>query len=171
MADHSKLRVFDYVNHPYDEVRDVLTKQAISVFQNATLSAAERVEYVAAQLHVNIGGIEIGKNIEITINEIEHLPGGPKIPPSSRISLSWNAIENTAMFPKLWGDLNIYPLTPSETQLDFQGTYEVPFGLVGEAFNSLIGNKLADASVLKFIKDVAAFLRSNIPSNISQTTN
>jgi len=55
----------------------------------------------------------------------------------------------------------VYPLTASETQLDFAGTYEPPMGIVGAAIDALVLHRVvAEASVLHFVQDVAAFLRA-----------
>jgi hypothetical protein len=53
----------------------------------------------------------------------------------------------------------VYPLTSSETQLDFSGVYEPPFGAVGRTVNAIIGHRIAEASVHTFVNDVAGYLR------------
>jgi hypothetical protein len=54
-----------------------------------------------------------------------------------------------------WTDLDTcgtdYPLTATETQLDFWGIYEPPLGAVGKAMNAIIGHRIAEASVHRFI--------------------
>jgi hypothetical protein len=57
------------------------------------------------------------------------------------------------------GELRIYPLTSSETQLDFMGRYDPPLGVVGGAMDSLVGHRIAEASVHRLITDVAHYLR------------
>ena len=52
-----EIRFYDYVNHPYERVRDTLKKDALTVFQAATKSAAARAHSVASELHVDFGGI------------------------------------------------------------------------------------------------------------------
>jgi len=59
-------------------------------------------------------------------------------------------------------ELAVYPLTPTETQLDFAGRYEPPLGLLGEAMNSIAGHRIAEASVHRFLVDVAEHLRSKL---------
>ena len=56
-------------------------------------------------------------------------------------------------------ELSIYPLTASETQLDFLGLYEPPFGAVGKAMNAIVGHRIAEVSVHRFVSDVTAYLR------------
>ena len=53
------IRCFDYVNHPYDAVRDAVVADPAGVFQRATSSASERAGDVAAGLRVDVAGIEI----------------------------------------------------------------------------------------------------------------
>jgi hypothetical protein len=64
------------------------------------------------------------------------------------------------LFPLMKAQLSIYPLTATETQLDFLGFYEPPFGAVGKAMNAIVGHRIiAEVSVHRFISDVAAYLR------------
>ncbi len=53
MAKGRPIRTFDYVNHPYDSVRDALRDDALDVFRSATHAAASRAHEVAVGLHVN----------------------------------------------------------------------------------------------------------------------
>jgi hypothetical protein len=60
------------------------------------------------------------------------------------------------------GELSIYALTGTETQLDFLGHYQPPFGILGGALNAVAGHRLAEASVDRFVRDVAEHLRENL---------
>jgi hypothetical protein len=59
-------------------------------------------------------------------------------------------------------ELSIYPLTATETQLDFRGVYEPPFGAVGKVMNAVVGHRIAEVSVHRFINDVAGYLRHTL---------
>ncbi len=56
----------------------------------------------------------------------------------------------------------IYPITATETQLDFNGLYEPPLGPLGKAVNAIIGHRIAEASVHRFVSDVAGYLRKTL---------
>ena len=58
----------------------------------------------------------------------------------------------------------VYPLTPTETQLDFRGDYEPPFGPVGTAVNAVVGHRIAELCVHSFLVDVARHLRRALSS-------
>lgn len=53
-----EIRCYDYVNHPYERVRDTL-RHALTVFQSATKAAAYRAQSIAVELHVDVGGIGV----------------------------------------------------------------------------------------------------------------
>jgi hypothetical protein len=164
MSDGPQLRVFDYVNHPYTQVRDCLVQDANAVFQAATNAATSRAESVAAELRVNIAGLNVTKEIQIQIVGIEHRPPEGTVPPTTILRLRWQAATGARWFPAMTGQLSIYPLTGSETQLDFTGVYQPPLGAVGKALNAVIGHRIADASVHHFIQQVAAYLRRTLPT-------
>jgi hypothetical protein len=65
-------------------------------------------------------------------------------------------------FPLMKADLSIYPITATETQLDFNGLYEPPLGPLGKAMNAMIGHRIAEASVHRFVTDVAEYLRRTL---------
>lgn len=159
MESDREVRCYDYVNHPFEQVRDVLSTNALEVFQNATKIAASRARSVASELHVHIGGIEVGTDISISIKKIEKQPREVTSPPITRLQLEWEATKMPRLFPFMRAELAIYPLTPTETQLDFSGRYEPPLGVLGSAVNALIGHRIAEASVHHFLTDVADYLK------------
>ena len=59
-------------------------------------------------------------------------------------------------------ELSVYPLTPTETQLDFLGRYEPPLGILGGALDAMVGHHIAQASVHRFVTDVAKYLREHV---------
>jgi hypothetical protein len=59
-------------------------------------------------------------------------------------------------------ELSVYPLTATETQLDFAGRYEPPLGALGSAMDAMVGHRIAEASVHRFLQDVAAYLRREL---------
>jgi hypothetical protein len=162
MAKGRPIRAFDYVNHPYDSVRDALGDDALAVFRSATQAAASRAHEVAVGLHVNLGALKIGTEIALTVVGITEEEG--KAPANRRltIDIEWEAAKAARLFPLMNGQLAVYPLTATETQLDFSGDYEPPFGVVGTAVDALVGHRIADASVHRFVADVAAYLRRTL---------
>lgn len=161
MATGRELRFYDYVNHPYERVRDALKQNAPTVFQSATKTAASRAESVAAELHVDLGGIGVKAEIKIAVTDV-----GEKVDrdshPITRMRVEWEAAKMPRLFPLMKGELSLYPLTNTETQLDFSGIYEPPLGTVGKTINAIAGHRIAEASVHRFVGDVAAYLRQNI---------
>jgi hypothetical protein len=156
------IRVYDYINHPYETVRKKLSGEALEVFRNATKVAALRAKSVASELRVNFAGIEVGTDISITIKSIEDVPKKLSSPPMTRITLEWEAAKMPRLFPFMKAELSAYPLTATETQLDLSGNYEPPFGVLGSVIDSVVGHRIAEASVHQFIMDVAVYLRKEL---------
>ena len=48
MSTGREIRSYDYVNRPYERVRDALRQNALTVFQSATKAAASRAQSIAA---------------------------------------------------------------------------------------------------------------------------
>lgn len=155
------IRCYDYVNRPYEQVCDALRAKSNSVFHAATKSAETRGGEVAAGLHVKFAGFDITKDVEIlvkTYTEVESKSGN-----IMTVEFEWQAAESSGLFPSMIAQLDIYPITKTETQLDFHGQYEPPLGLMGKAIDAVLGHRIAEASVHQFVAEVAAYLRKNTP--------
>ncbi len=159
MSSGRNLRSYDYVNHPYDRVRDTLKQNAVAVFQSATKAAASRAESVAAELHVDFAGMGVKADIKIIVKGIEEKAPDTTSSASTTLFLEWEAATLPRLVPLLQGELSVYPLTTTETQLDFSGSYEPPFGAVGKTMNAIAGHRIAEVSVHRFVSDVAGYLR------------
>ena len=158
MSKGREIRCYDYVNHPYERVRDALKQDALAVFQSATKAAASRAQSIAAELHVDVGGIGIKTDIRISVKNVKEKLDAVAAP-ATRLLLEWEAATMPRLFPLMKAELSIYPLTPTETQLDFLGLYKPPFGAVGKAMNAIVGHRIAEVSVHRFINEVAGYLR------------
>jgi hypothetical protein len=153
-----EIRCYDYVNHPYARVRDALKQNALIVFQSATKTAVSRAQTVAAELHVDFGGIGVKTDIKIAVKSIEESVADSISMPTTKLLLEWEAAKMPRLFPLMNGELLVYPLTSTETQLDFCGVYEPPFGTAGKTMNAIIGHRIAEVSVHRFVSDVAGYL-------------
>ena len=162
MSKGIEIHCYDYVNHPYEKVRNVLKGDALDVFQSATKAAASRARSVASELHVDLGGIGVKADISISVKSIEEKIADSMSSPATQLLLEWEATTAPALFPFMKAELAVYPLTSTETQLDFRGLYEPPFGTLGKAMNAIAGHRIAEASIHRFINEVAEYLRQKL---------
>lgn len=158
-----ELRCYDYVNRPYWIVRSALTADPGTLFERATREGAKRANDNTSKLRVEIGPVELGAEVDIVVREIEERRGVQGRAPMTTMKIELCASRSPELFPKLDATLSIYPLTANETQIDLQGTYAVPLGPLGDAVDALVGHRLAHASVNRFVTDVAALLRNELP--------
>jgi len=161
MSKGREVRFYDYVNRPYDRVSAALKQDPLSVFRSATKAAAARAQSVAVELHVDIGGVGVKSDINVSVTGIEEKTDAT-LGPTTRLALEWEAATTPRLFPLMRGQLVAYALTRTETQLDFSGTYEPPLGVVGITLDAIAGHRIAEASVHRFVDDVAAYLRQTL---------
>jgi hypothetical protein len=164
MASRHEIHAYDYVNHPYEAVRNALLANPLAVFRQATAAAAARSEAAGAELHVKAGPLDIGAEVGIEVVSVT-ARRSPDDHPALELVLEWKATRHPALFPTMRATLSIYPLTPTETQLDFAGTYEPPLGFLGEAVDAIAMHGMAGVSVTRFVRDVGAFLRSRLAAD------
>jgi hypothetical protein len=156
------IRSYDYVNFPYEKVRDALRTHAVELFHEATRAATDRANTVVSELRVDLGGFKVSTDVAISVKGVEERPSEGGMGPSTVIRLEWEAAKRPHLFPFMKAELTVYPLTKTETQLDFSGVYEPPLGPLGSAINAVIGQRLAESSVLRFVQDVARHLRATL---------
>jgi hypothetical protein len=164
MARSHELRSYDYVNHPYEKVRDVLVRDAPAVFHAATKAASSRAQDVASALRVQVAGFEIQKDIVIQVKKVEEEKNATKGTLVTRIELEWEAAKSPRLFPLMRAELSVYALTATETQLDLAGHYQPPLGPLGKVIDAVLGHRIAEASVHQFLTDVAEYMRRTLPS-------
>ena len=67
MSEGRPIRVYDYVNQPFERVRAALLESGAGIFSRATSVASARAQHIASGLRVHVAGLEIGKEIEIEV--------------------------------------------------------------------------------------------------------
>jgi hypothetical protein len=162
MSQSREIRCYDYVNHPYERVRDALVVDPVAVFHAATQAASARAHSVAVALRVELGGVEIAKEVNVSVDRVTEEPGKARSPAQTRLDLQWQAAKSPRLFPFMRAELMLYRLTATETQLDLLGHYEPPLGPLGRAIDTLVGHRIAEASVHRFLADVAEHLRRTL---------
>jgi hypothetical protein len=163
MTRRHELRCFDYVNHPYGQVKRALSDNALSIFERATRSTANRAHEDGAELRVRIGAVEIAADIAIEVTAIARARS-PANQPATRIDLIWKSKRSPGLFPAMTGSLWAYALSPRETQLELTGSYDPPLGLLGDAIDAIALHRIAEESVRRFITDLASYLRAELPA-------
>ncbi len=161
MSDPRQLHCYEYVNVAYDKVREALSRDAVGLFQRATTSAASRAHDVASTLRLTVGALEIGADVTIqvhAVNETVSALGDRR----TEMEIAWTAASAAALFPSMSATLSIYPLSAHETQIELDGRYRPPLGAIGNALDALVGHRLAEASVLRFVQDVATRINNEL---------
>jgi hypothetical protein len=153
MAELREARCYEYVTVPYDRVRELLRSDAVTIFSRATASAADRTRELVATLRLNVGPLEVGVDVRLQITAVsdERSATGE---PRTRLDFTWEAAADPGLFPTMEATLSAYPLSPGETQLDLHGRYRPPLGTVGTALDVAVGHRIAEATLLRLLRDV-----------------
>jgi hypothetical protein len=164
MTEPRKLRCYEYVNRPYESVRALLRERGAELFQHATTSAAARADALASTLRVSVAGVEVGVDVRIHLRGMRDETWIAGLSPITRMDLAWEATRATALFPAMEAELSAWPLFATETQLEIEGRYTPPLGIVGNAVDAMVGHRIADAVVHRFLEDVCEQIKREIPA-------
>jgi hypothetical protein len=163
MSEPRTLRCYQYVNRPYERVREVLRSRPLELLQRATTSAAARAQTLTATVRLTLGAVEVGVEVRTYLHAVRDEESVADLTPVMRLDIGWEAVHSPTLFPVMRAQLSAWPLTSSETQLEIEGEYESPLGLVGNVVDAAIGRRVAEASVHRFLEDVVEQLRREIP--------
>jgi hypothetical protein len=150
MGMSKELHCYQYVNRPFEAVRRALLVDGVALLEG--------------HLRVSIAGLDIGKDVVVKVTRVDlHIEAPGRVAEDAiRFDLEWKAASSPAMFPSMKAKLAAYALGPNETQLDLTGEYEPPGGVVGNAADWLVGHRIAESSVKRFLDDVAGRLRETV---------
>jgi len=158
-----EIRAFDYVNQPYAPVQDLITQQALAIFQRATKLAQDRSGDLVAALSINLAGLELSRDIAIEVGEVrEAAHGNSELSRMTSIELRWQAADSPGLFPAMDAELRVYPLSFTETQIELVGSYDPPMGVLGSAVDAVVGHRVAEASVHRFVRAICERLRQEL---------
>jgi hypothetical protein len=157
-----ELHCYEYVRVHFDRVREALLSDAVGLFERATHAATGRARAIASSLKVSVAGLDIGKNVVIRVTGIHpHAEGEQLSSRAIRLDLEWHAETSKSLFPSMRASL-LASAFGDETRLDLRGTYEPPGGVLGSAADQLLGRRIAEASVHRFLDEVASRLREEL---------
>ncbi|MFP4149675.1 MAG: hypothetical protein ACLFS9_06105 [Nitriliruptoraceae bacterium] len=151
-----ELHVYAYVEAPFDLCAKLLAENAAQVFQQATDESADQARVLSRTLELEVGGFSVSRDVVIEVGEFE-----PRQLTACIVPLRWRAESGRLLFPELTAELEVAALVldPPLTQLTLEGRYEPPLGALGAGADKLALGRLAEATVHRFIHEVADQLR------------
>jgi hypothetical protein len=164
MSTSRSLRCYEYVDRPYDAVRVLLHGRPLELLRGATTSAAARANEIAGSLKVEFAGVEFGVKVTLHVHKVRDEEGVAGMSPVTRVTIGWEAARAPSLFPLMSAQLSAWPLTATETQIEIEGDYTPPLGLVGNALDAAIGHRIAEASVRRFLDEVIQQMRRELPA-------
>ena len=153
------LHCYAYVEARFDVVSRLLGEDAASLLQEATDDAAEQARSLSHRLAVEVGGFSVSREVLIEVGDFE-----PRGITRSVVPLRWRAGSGRLLFPQLTADLEVSAvlLDPPLTQLTLDGSYAPPLGALGAGADRLVLHRLAEATVHRFVHEVADRLRRRV---------
>ena len=162
MSQPRSVRSSQSIGWPFPQVAAVLRNEASYLLHRATTSAAAHQAAMAASLRVEIVSLEIGVNVRLHVRRVREARTESGHLTELSVEITWEAIRAPRFFPCRLADLSVHPLSWGETQLDIDGVYWTPMGPLGTVIDSVLGHRVAEASVHRFLQDVAAELQTEL---------
>jgi hypothetical protein len=162
MSEPRKLRCYEYVDRPYEQVRIALRERARDTLQRATSSAVKRGQGLMASVQAGAAGITVGVNVLVQVKDIREEEAIGGLPPTTTFEIAWQAEQVPALFPTMTAEVSVTPLLSDETQVLLEGEYRPPLGLVGRAADAVALHRVAEASMHHFLREIVEQLRRDL---------
>ena len=161
-----QLHTYAYVDRPYATVRMAFAEELVDVLQHASEAAAARAVAVATTLRTQLGPFNLGARVQVDATGFEQTEPGAEHP-MCRLHVRWAAARGRGLFPSMEADLVAHSVGGRETQLALFGVYRPPLGALGSVADMLVGHRLAEASVHRFLEEVVRRLEALIPFDVA----
>jgi hypothetical protein len=151
------LHAYTYADVAYDDAIEVLARDPDAILQRATDRSAAHGEELYANLAVDVGGFELGRDVVIELDEFQPVEVLRCVLP-----LRWRAARGHLLFPTVDGQLEIAAISfdPPRVQVTLTGAYDPPFGRAGELLDRVGPQRIAEAVVHRFVREVASRLEA-----------
>jgi hypothetical protein len=144
---------FIHVERPFEEVEPALLRMIPGLG-----GWAEDAYRDGEHLRTRVGtrGGMLAKAVEVTT-------GSPVRGASETwIPIRWEATGAPSLFPSLEADVITAHVGASLTQVALRGTYQAPFGRVGDALDRVLLHRIAEVSVKTFVDRIAESIQSDL---------
>ena len=149
-----ELYYYEYVDRAANDVVEALAGPEHAAFQAATLGAVAEANQFRERLHVEVAGLDIGKDVVIEVGKPNDKGFAVFVP------IKWHAASQTALFPSMDAELEIVPLShnPPRSQIGLLGRYRPPIGVFGAIGDAMLGHRIAEATVRRFVMELSSRL-------------
>ena len=154
-----KLRCYAYVNRPFEEVSKRLHDRTDDLFPKATSTAAARAGEVAGNLRVKAGAIDVGVDVSIHVGTVREEEGHPGNVPHRGIRLPGRRCAARPCSRRCPPSYRRGRSRRPRRRSSSTAPYNPPLGAVGGALDAVVGHRVAEAAVHRFLDDVVEGLR------------
>lgn len=94
------------------------------------------------------------------VEQLIHVEVGPlqEEQTAAGMAMSWVPDSHEKLLPSFTGRLVLVAESPSGTRVSLHGTYTVPLGAVGRFGDTLVGRRIARASITEYVERIARAL-------------
>lgn len=140
----------------FDDAIAVLAGDPERLLQDATDASVAHARSAVGNLHVRIGGMDIGREVHIELGDFEPIEVRRSVVP-----IRWQAEHGYLWFPTMDARLEVELLSTRLplVQVTLSGGYTPPFGPLGEAIDAMAAHRIAEATTQTFVDEVTSRLQ------------
>lgn len=154
------LYAYDYADVLYDDAVALLADDPEGLLQSATDTSMAHAGEVVSNLHLQLGGFELGRDVVVHLGELDATSEEAR----SVMPIHWEAATGHLLFPTVDATLEVAAMSihPPMVQVTLAGSYDPPFGPLGRAIDRSLTHRVAEAVILRFVRDVATRLEERV---------
>lgn len=150
---------YGYAHAAFDDAIAILAEDPRGLLQSATDTSMERADEVVTNLHVDVAGFDLGRDVVVEFGDFQPVEAMRCVLP-----VSWRAASGHLLFPTVEATLEISALSlhPPMVQVTLAGSYEPPLGAVGGVVDRALTHRMAEAVIHRFVEDVTDRLEARV---------
>lgn len=150
------VRYYVTIDRPIEACRTVLLESPDEWLPNLVQRSQGPAEQLLARMGFSILAVDVRKKAIVQLGKPLLLRDWLHIP------ISWEAQPVSDLFPRFEGELQLVPISPTETKLALAGTYDPPLGDIGRAVDNLLMHTAAEATVKDFVEQLGRRLEKEL---------
>ncbi len=112
---------------------------------------ASREEPPTILLRVPLADLALDREVVVRLSDL------PSKPTEYAMEVRWSA-KGGGPYPTFIGSLACLPENPTTSRIELEGTYTIPGGVVGKAFDAVVGQRIAVAAAQSLLQSLVTIV-------------
>ncbi|MFT7598926.1 MAG: hypothetical protein ACI8TP_001851 [Acidimicrobiales bacterium] len=142
---------------PYGAIADLLEANPAAIMAAAAEQAVAAANEVVVHVEGKWAWFDLNEDVRAELGQLDRGAAMARLP------ISWGADKHKRLLPSLKGNLSVMSLSAKHSEISFTALYAPPLGLFGGVEDFLLGRRILEQVIGRFLDEVVAHLEDQLP--------